>query len=170
MQMSRFTVARFGAVNVIPDKKMFRQTVIRPYGLEFYTQDWTGGSIIDGVFRRARRYYYYLAKPGQRQQLVAPYRCHFINFVTTDQELSNLEPTYLQKLYTAAYGRTPAQRTLDMRITAARMALQESDSSIGEIAQRLGFSSQAYFTSVFKQAVRCTPTQFRARQRKREDG
>lgn len=80
-------------------------------------------------------------------------------------ELSNLEPTYLQKFYTAAYGRTPAQRTMDIRITAARIALMEEDTPVGEIAARLGFSSQAYFTTAFKKLMRVTPGAFRARYR-----
>ena len=264
VQLTRFTVSRFGAANVTAEKKLFRESVIKAYELEFYSQDWPGGSITDGEFRTAHKHYYSLVRPGQRQQLVAPYKCHFVNFITTDPELcdffdrlpdtgpvwdmeavislvremmevqdrksregrlwvdgcaskllsllsrqmqtdeptrrgalrhrdtlrmvdryirehldedlplsrlgelSNLEPTYLQKLYTAAYGKTPAQRTLDMRVTAARIALMESDSSIGEIAARCGFSSQAYFTSRFKQVVGCTPSQLRDRYRHRE--
>ena len=261
MQPSRFVVTRFGAVSVLPKKPASLGSYIKNYEFEFYTEDSTGGTVNDGVFRPARKHYYSLVRPGQHQKLVAPYRCYFINFATTDPELceffdrmpdtgpvwdmdavvatlremlevqdrkslegrlwvegcagkllslltrqmptdgetrrgalrhrdtlrtvdryirehpeedlslkrlgelSCLEPTYLQKLYTAAYGRTPAQRTVDMRITAARIALMEEDTPVGEIAARLGFSSQAYFTMTFKKLMHMTPSAFRAKHR-----
>lgn len=261
MQLSRFVVSRFGAVSVVSKRANLKLNRIKSYEFEFYTEDGAGGTVNDGVFRPARKHYYSLVRPGQRQRLVPPYRCYFINFMTTDPELceffdnlpdtgpvwdmdaivtlirqmlevqdrnslegrlwlegcagkllsllsrqmqtdeptqrgafrhrdtlrmvdryirehldeeltlnrlgelSNLEPTYLQKLYTAAYGRTPAQRTMDMRITAARIALMEEDASVGEIAARLGFSSQAYFTTTFKKLMHVTPSAFRAKHR-----
>lgn len=76
-------------------------------------------------------------------------------------ELSNLDPTYFHKLYTSAYGKTPAQRTLAYRITAAKLALVENELSLSEIASQCGFSSQSYFTSKFKQATGRTPSQYR---------
>lgn len=264
MRLSRFAISRYGVANVTSEKCRGRQSVIKAYELEFYTEDCEGGRIIDGVFQPVRKHYYSLARPGQRQQLAPSYRCWFINFVTTDPELceffedlpdsgpvwdmdgvvalmrellevqdrksmagqlwmegcaskllsllsqqmrtdeptrrgafrhrdtlrmvdryikehlaedlslerlgglANLEPTYLQKLFAAAYGQTPAQRVQALRITQARIALTEEDTSVGEIAERLGFSSQAYFTSIFKKVMHHTPTEFRTLHRRRE--
>lgn len=264
MQTTGFAVTKYGFVS-IREGKNFREVSINSYELEFYTEEFPGGSWVDGAFRPARKQYYSLCRPGQRQKLVPPYRCYYLNFSTVDPELcdyldrlaptdfvwemdtvvellremvqiqdrgtpqgklwldscvsrilsilgrnqqgeqpmlrgvlrhretlmmvdryirehleedlslerlgalSNLEPTYLQKLYASAYGQTPARRALALRISAARVALIEGDEPVGEIAARLGFSSQAYFTSIFKKVIHCTPTAFRARQRKRDD-
>lgn len=76
-------------------------------------------------------------------------------------QISNLDPTYFHKLYTRVYGKTPAQRVLSRRITAAQIALEEGSLSIGEIAAACGFSSQAYFASKFREVTGESPTGYR---------
>ena len=78
-------------------------------------------------------------------------------------QISHLNPTYLHKLYTDAFGRTPAQRVLSRRIYAAKLALSEGILPLNEIAIRYGFSSQAYFCTKFRQVTGLTPTQYRNR-------
>ena len=75
--------------------------------------------------------------------------------------ISNLDPTQVHKLFTRVYGKTPAQRVLSRRITAAQIALEEGNQSIAEIAQQCGFSSQAYFAAKFRQITGKTPTAYR---------
>lgn len=75
--------------------------------------------------------------------------------------LARLTPTYFHKLYTSVYGMTPAQRVLNCRITAAKMAIAEGELPLNEIAFRLGFSSQSYFTCKFKRATKRTPSKYR---------
>lgn len=75
--------------------------------------------------------------------------------------LARMDPTYFHKLYTSAYGVTPAQRVLTCRITAAKMAIAEGELSLNEIAFRCGFSSQSYFTQKFKQTTGYTPAGYR---------
>ena len=76
-------------------------------------------------------------------------------------KLCNLDPTYFHKLYTSAFGRTPAQRILGFRIAAAKTGLIESKVSLGELASKCGFSSQTYFCYKFKQVTGLTPMQYR---------
>lgn len=76
-------------------------------------------------------------------------------------KLCNLDPTYFHKLYTAAFGKTPAQRILGFRIAAAKTGLIEGNVSLGELACRCGFSSQTYFCYKFKQVTGMTPLQYR---------
>ena len=76
-------------------------------------------------------------------------------------KLCNLDPTYFHKLYTAAYGETPAQRHMRFRITTAKTALLENKLSISDAAIRCGFSSQTYFCYRFKKATGKTPSQYR---------
>jgi len=76
-------------------------------------------------------------------------------------EYCNLNPSYFHRLYTAAYGMTPAKRILSCRIAAARMALVTEKQSIAQIAESCGFSSQTYFGYKFKEVTGYTPLQYR---------
>lgn len=80
----------------------------------------------------------------------------------------NLNPSYFHRLYTAAFGITPAKRLLSCRIAAARMALLAENLSIAEIAEECGFSSQTYFGYKFKEVVGYTPLQYRKMRRKNQ--
>lgn len=73
----------------------------------------------------------------------------------------NLHPNYFHRLYTAAYGKTPAQRILSCRISAAKTALLTENRSISEVAAECGFSSQSYFGYKFKEVTGYSPLQFR---------
>ena len=77
-------------------------------------------------------------------------------------KLCNLDPTYFHKLYTAAYGKTPAQHVLGYRIAAAKTGLIECRLSVEELATRCGFSNQSYFCRKFKQVTGMTPLQYRS--------
>lgn len=75
-------------------------------------------------------------------------------------EYCNLNPSYFHRLYTAAYGMTPAKRILSCRIAAARMSLLTENKSMAEIAESCGFSSQTYFGYKFKEVTGYTPLQY----------
>lgn len=76
-------------------------------------------------------------------------------------KMSNLDPTYFHKLYTAAFGATPAQRLLRYRIKVAKTGLLSGNISLSDLAEKCGFSSQTYFCYKFRQATGMTPTQYR---------
>ena len=255
-----FSISNFGAFEYATPKGGAilegRERLVSSYEFEFYTDDGLGGLRNDGVFYQARRGGCTLAKPGQTQSVVRPYRGYYLNVVTQDPELCevldhlpasftlwninevvkllhqmisteeqeslvsrmllqsyacrilallnqysrskgtdsgvyqhrkmllmadkyirdhlseeltlhslaklcNLDPTYFHKLYTAAFGRTPAQRILGFRIAAAKTGLIENKVSLGELAMRCGFSSQTYFCYKFKQVTGMTPLQYR---------
>lgn len=251
MQLPHFSLSNFGVSHVKNTRK--EASPIRFYELEFYTEDYPGGTITDGVFRAARKGYYSLYRPGQMQRLIAPYRCYYLNISTQDSmlcdffdglpdtgaiwnmdeileqirkmqrtedketlsgrlrleacaaqvlsllarepaaagsvqvhreelaradryirehlsedlslkklaQVSNLDPTYFHKLYTRVYGKTPAQRVLSRRITAAQIALEEGNLSVAEIAAQCGFTSQTYFAAKFREITGKSPTAYR---------
>lgn len=257
MQFPQFSISRYGVVGVQNPQMHRVPETITAYEFEFYTEDYPGGSWVDGEFRGVRKGYYSLCRPGQRQILVPPYRCFFLNILTQDEDLrdffdhlpdgaevldmeavvtliremmatperhslagrlrlescvgriialladqrltgdpgdrgtllhrkmlltvdrymrehleedlslkrlaqiSNLDPTYFHKLYTAAYGKTPARRLLEYRIAGAKLALIEGELSLSEVASHCGFASQAYFCSKFKQVTGKTPSEYR---------
>lgn len=76
-------------------------------------------------------------------------------------KMSNLDPTYFHKLYTAAFGATPAQRLLRYRIQKAKTGLLSNSVSLNDLAEKCGFSSQTYFCYKFRQVTGMTPTQYR---------
>lgn len=81
----------------------------------------------------------------------------------------NLDQTYFHKLFTAAYGMTPAKKLLNYRIIEARRGLLAEDLPLQELAAQCGFSSQAYFCYKFKQVTGKTPLQYRKEMLSRSD-
>lgn len=73
----------------------------------------------------------------------------------------HVTPTHLSRVCREASGR-PALALLNERIMyEARRLLLETDLPAREVALQLGFSSAAYFTRAFNQAVGRTPSEFR---------
>ena len=73
----------------------------------------------------------------------------------------NLSPSYFHRLFTAFFGRTPAQYILDLRIANAKLELLKESCSLPALVEECGFSSQSYFCYKFKQATGKTPLQYR---------
>lgn len=267
MQNAYFSISNYGAYrsNVRKHKSMILpERMISAYEFEFYTEDCTGGLMIDGVRYNAKKGFFSCTKPGQKQKMVLPYRCYFFNICTQNEELCqlldsmpqfaalwnmedivnifrkmltvenmatlenrmhlegcilqiislvarsqlpesgegknsallhrkilqdadkyirihfsediglaelaqrfNLHPNYFQRLYTAAFGVSPAQRLLACRIKAAKMLLLTTNLSMSEITAQCGFSSQTYFGYKFKEVTGHTPLQYR---KKKLDG
>lgn len=90
-------------------------------------------------------------------------RNHIAERISLDDlaKMSSLDPTYFHKLYTAAFGMSPAQRLLRYRIKAAKTGLLSNNVSLSDLAEQCGFSSQTYFCYKFRQATGMTPTQYR---------
>lgn len=64
-------------------------------------------------------------------------------------------------LFRAFTGQSPVDYLLRLRIRAAEGMLQNSDSSVSDIAFRCGFNSSQYFARVFRKYTGVTPTEFR---------
>lgn len=261
MQSPYFSISNYGAFDssVKKHKSMILpERMISAYEFEFYTEDCTGGLMIDGVRHNAKKGFFSCTKPGQRQRMVMPYKCYFFNICTQNEELCelldgmpqfgalwniddvikifrkmlavenmatlenrmhlegcilqiislvarsqlpelgegkdstllhrkllqdadkyirthfaddiglaelaerfNLHPNYFHRLYSAAFGMSPAQRLLICRINAAKMLLLTTNMSMSEVAAECGFSSQTYFGYKFKETVNTTPLQYR---------
>jgi AraC-like DNA-binding protein len=58
---------------------------------------------------------------------------------------------------------TPCQYLTKIRLDAAQKMLIDTSRSLSEIAFDCGFTSQAYFCSVFKSKIGTTPKNFRNR-------
>lgn len=60
-------------------------------------------------------------------------------------------------------GKSPATLVQDRLIAEARRLVVQTDSPLGQVAQDLGFPSQAYFSRVFRLATGMAPTDYRSR-------
>lgn len=74
----------------------------------------------------------------------------------------SLSPTYFQKLFLKAVGKTPNEYILDLRIRRAKEQLLTTDFPISFIAAECGFSSQSYFNYAFRRAEGITPKEYRS--------
>ena len=79
---------------------------------------------------------------------------------------TNLNKYYLVHVFTRTYGISPINYLIGRRIEGAKRLLAESDRSISQIAQTVGFSSQSYFSQSFKRVTGQTPAQYRRQSRK----
>lgn len=73
----------------------------------------------------------------------------------------HLSPIYFHGLFKRETGITPYEYITNKRIKHALKLLETSDKRISTVSAECGFSSQSYFTDVFKKAVGCTPKEYR---------
>ncbi len=75
-------------------------------------------------------------------------------------EYCHLSTSRFSHMFKAAMGITPLEYITSIRIDKAKELLANSDYTISEIADKTGFSSQNYFTRVFKKHVGVPPKEY----------
>ena len=68
------------------------------------------------------------------------------------------------RIFKRLYGTTPFQYLVHYRLTRSVYYLSETDKSISQIAQSVGFCSSSYYTKCFRSEYKCTPLKFRQAQ------
>lgn len=82
----------------------------------------------------------------------------------TIEELSKqylINPTTLKNAFKSVYGTSIAAHIKEHRMQQAAVMLKESDLSIAEIAQAVGYDSQSKFTTAFKSFFKVLPREYR---------
>ena len=95
---------------------------------------------------------------------VLTYMKEHFNEKTTLEQLSSLAgytPTYFQQLFVKTMHVSPQKYLEELRINHAKYLLSQDEQSISDIAYACGFSSQSYFSAVFKKYTLVTPYEFR---------
>ena len=88
---------------------------------------------------------------------------HFSEPTLSIQEIAkqaNMSEQHFRRLFKEAYGISPKQYLIELRINQAKQMLLESAASVTCIAENCGFSSVYYFCYVFKSITNQTPTEY----------
>lgn len=87
----------------------------------------------------------------------------FMKRITIDSlsDRFDIPTSTLKRCFKGVYGTTIHQYLKECRINAAKHLLQESDQSILEIANAVGYENGSKFTSAFKEATGVTPSAYR---------
>jgi AraC-like DNA-binding protein len=88
---------------------------------------------------------------------------NFQNPLTYEQlsEVLNFHPAYISRCMKQVYGCTPQEYLTNYRIEQSKLFLLNTDKSVSEIAEKVGFSTISYFTKTFSKVLKITPLKFR---------
>lgn len=88
---------------------------------------------------------------------------NFQNSLTYDQlsEVLNFHPAYITRCMKQVYGCTPQEYLTKYRIEQSKIFLLNTDKSVSEIAEKVGFSTISYFTKTFSKLLKMSPLKFR---------
>ena len=88
---------------------------------------------------------------------------HYKEPLTLDllAQVAHINKFYLSHAFKEEYGISPINYLIARRIEESRYLLQETDMSMSQIAQILGFSSANYFSQSFRKAVGVSPLEYR---------
>jgi AraC-like DNA-binding protein len=75
-------------------------------------------------------------------------------------EAVHLSSGHLSRVFRRTTGMTLEEFLIRQRVELAKRALLDPRFNVGEVAERCGFCNPAYFASVFKKYVKCTPREF----------
>lgn len=113
-----------------------------------------------------------LAVPEEPQMISGNRQCaavrryielHFKEALTLEQlaEEAHMNKYYLSHAFKREYGVSPINYMISRRIEESKYLLAETDLSLSQIAQLLGFSSLSYFSQVFRRTQTISPLEFR---------
>lgn len=88
---------------------------------------------------------------------------HFKENLSLDQlaELAHVSKYYLAHAFRRAFGTSPISYLISRRIRESRFLLAETDHTLSQIAQVLGFSSLSYFSQSFRRLEGMSPMEYR---------
>ncbi|HBA68169.1 MAG TPA: AraC family transcriptional regulator [Lachnospiraceae bacterium] len=75
--------------------------------------------------------------------------------------ITHINKYYLAHSFTSCIGQSPINYLSEKRLQASMELLVSTNHSIAQIASSTGFSSQSYFSQIFKKSVGMTPQQYR---------
>lgn len=103
-----------------------------------------------------------LSKPIRKAQEYLALHFHD-ELISLEQvsEVVNLNSSYLSSLFKKSCNKGFFEYLLELRIAEAKRLLSNSDFSIAEIAQKVGYRDPKHFSKVFKKACHIKPNEYR---------
>ncbi|TWT81747.1 HTH-type transcriptional activator Btr [Planctomycetes bacterium CA13] len=90
---------------------------------------------------------------------------HYEQHLTTKElaKKAGLSVSQFDRRFRAAFGSSPHQYIMRVRVENAARLLIETDQTVSEIAHTCGFYDHAHFSRSFRRIMNATPTQYRSR-------
>ena len=97
------------------------------------------------------------------EKIIDYIHAHYCEPMSNDlfSRLTGYHDYYLNRLFTKHTGNTIHQYILDVRISHAKKILLNTDLPLFAIAEKVGFNSNTYFSTYFRQTTGLSPSQFR---------
>lgn len=88
---------------------------------------------------------------------------HFADRLSTEQlsKMAGLSVSHFERRFRHAFGASPRQYLLRVRIEHASKLLRETDQTITQIAQACGFYDHAHFSRSFRRIMTIAPSKYR---------
>lgn len=98
-------------------------------------------------------------------------RKNYTKKLTLDElaETANINKYYFIRLFKQKTGLSPIDYLIHVRLAEAEKLLTETNTSVTEISDQVGFHSPSHFSKTFKESNHITPSQFRKKYRNNED-
>ena len=81
--------------------------------------------------------------------------------VSDAAELSFMSEVYFRKLFKAEYGISPQKYIIKLRLEKASELIKSGDYSLKEVAIMSGYTDYKYFSTEFKRAFGCSPSEYK---------
>ncbi|SHD76193.1 response regulator transcription factor [Schnuerera ultunensis] len=97
------------------------------------------------------------------QEAVDFINANYTNKITLEDVANHvyLNSSYLSQLFKKEMDISFGDYLKDLRIKKAKILIKETDKTMNDIAEELGFSSQNYFTKVFKKSTGLSPSEYK---------
>lgn len=103
-----------------------------------------------------------LSKPIRKaQEYMSRHFCDELISLEAVSEAVNLNSSYFSSLFKKNCNKGFFEYLLDLRITEAKRLLANSDFTIAEIAQKVGYRDPKHFSRIFKKAAQIKPNEYR---------
>ena len=88
----------------------------------------------------------------------------FSKQITTDElsKIGGVTRYHFVRKFKNTFGTTPHQYVVDQRIDEAKRLLSQTDWTIGQVAEAVGYQHQAHFSTAFKSRVGMNPRRYRS--------
>ncbi|EMI16616.1 transcriptional regulator, AraC family [Rhodopirellula maiorica SM1] len=96
--------------------------------------------------------------------VIAHLHAHFADNLSTQQlaDMAGLSVSHFERRFRHAFGASPRQYLVRVRIEHAAKLLRETEQTVSEVAHACGFYDHAHFSRSFRRLMNCSPSQYKS--------